>query len=268
MREQNKKKYHRGRRKKNQNLVSNIILTIAILVFLFAAFMLVKSLLPYWQGKSGYHKIQDLAITQKGSEDENPVTFSVDFDELMRLNPDTVGWIRFDEPSIINYPVVRGDDNSKYLTQSFTEDDNKLGTIFVNVENKGDFSDQETIIYGHNMHYGGDMFTKLIEYEEEEFCKQHPYFYIYTPDGNVSTYQVFAAEYVEDDSDIYSVTFADEAAYQNRIDMIRNQSLYQTDAEVTTQSQIVVLSTCTNFAEDQRFVLNGVKIREEQAAEE
>ncbi|MDD3401764.1 MAG: class B sortase [Hespellia sp.] len=267
MKNERNKRYHRGRRKKKKNLISNLILIIAIIVFLFSAVMLIKSLLPYVQGKAGYKKIQDVAIKQE-KDNDTPTAFSVDFDELLKLNPDTVGWIRFDEPSIINYPIVQGEDNSQYLTQSFTEDDNKLGTIFVNIYNHGDFTDRETVVYGHNMHYGGDMFTKMIEYESEDFCKQYPYFYIYTPDGKVSTYQVFAAEYVQDDSEIYSVDFADDAAFLNRINLIRASALYQTDVEITAQNQIVVLSTCTDFAKDQRFLLNGVKIKEEAVSAE
>ena len=49
--------------------------------------------------------------------------FSVDFDVLLEENEDTVAWIRFDEPSIINYPVVKSADNSDYLTKTFTAND-------------------------------------------------------------------------------------------------------------------------------------------------
>lgn len=258
MKRQNRKR----RTRKKKNTVSNVILVIAIAVFLVSAFMLVKSLLPYIQGNAGYKKIQDLVIDQDADE-ETPAAFSVDFEELAKLNPDTVGWIRFDEPSVINYPIVQGADNSQYLTQSFTADDNKLGTIFVNMYNHGDFSDRETIIYGHNMSYGSDMFTKLNEYEAEDFYKAYPHFYIYTPNGNVSTYQVFAAEYVEDASEIYGVDFADDEAFINRINLIKANALYETGVEVTAQNQIVVLSTCTNYAADERFLLIGVKSSEE-----
>ncbi len=39
--------------------------------------------------------------------DDSGDTFKVDFDVLLQENPDTVAWIRFDEPSIISYPVVK-----------------------------------------------------------------------------------------------------------------------------------------------------------------
>ena len=37
---------------------------------------------------------------------------------LLQENPDTVAWIRFDEPSIISYPVVKSADNKEYLTKT------------------------------------------------------------------------------------------------------------------------------------------------------
>ena len=63
-----------------------------------------------------YDEIRDLAVTT----DADGEGFSVDFDVLMQENPDTIGWIRFDEPAVINYPVVKSADNEDYLTKTFT----------------------------------------------------------------------------------------------------------------------------------------------------
>ena len=49
----------------------------------------------------------------------------------------------FDEPSIISYPVVKSADNKEYLTKTFTESDNKLGAIFMDMRNTSDFLRQE-----------------------------------------------------------------------------------------------------------------------------
>ena len=53
----------------------------------------------------------------------------MDFDALRQINPDVVAWIRFDEPAVINYPVVQGSDNSEYLSKTFKGYDNTVGTI-------------------------------------------------------------------------------------------------------------------------------------------
>lgn len=77
-----------------------------------------------------------------------------------------VAWIRFDEPAVINYPVVQGSDNSEYLSKTFKGYDNTVGTIFVNAYNHADFNDRNTIIYGHYM-YNGTMFNELEQYHEK-----------------------------------------------------------------------------------------------------
>lgn len=264
MAEENKKKHHRGRRKKKggSNIVSNIILVIAIVVFAVSAYKLYGIFSEYNKGDKEYQKMQDLVINTEKKDDTKEETFSVDFEKLLEMNSDVVGWIRFDEPSEINYPVVQGRDNEEYLKRTFEANTNKLGTLFVDVNNPGDFSGRNTFIYGHNMK-NGSMFAQLLKYKDDSFYKEHPYFYIYTPDGKVRTYEIFSAGVVKDTSDSYIMDYADDAAFQTYIDYIKQQSAYPTSAEVTTASKIVSLSTCTNVRDDERFLVHGVMIKEE-----
>ncbi|MEI3381913.1 MAG: hypothetical protein V8R43_10735 [Dorea sp.] len=46
--------------------------------------------------------------------------------------------------------------------------------------------------------------------------------------------------------------------------MTKSTALYDTGVEVTTQSQIVTLSTCTSTSDNHRFVVRGVKEEETQ----
>ena len=264
MAEENKKKHHRGRRKKKggSNIVSNIILVIAIVVFAVSAYKLYGIFSEYNKGDKEYQKIQDLVINTEKKDDTKEEAFSVDFEKLLEMNSDVVGWIRFDEPSEINYPVVQGRDNEEYLKRTFEANTNKLGTLFVDVNNPGDFSGRNTFIYGHNMK-NGSMFAQLLKYKDDSFYKEHPYFYIYTPDGKVRTYEIFSAGVVKDTSDSYIMDYADDAAFQTYIDYIKQQSAYPTSAEVTTASKILSLSTCTNVRDDERFLVHGVMIKEE-----
>ena len=264
MAEENKKKHHRGRRKKKggSNIVSNIILVIAIVVFAVSAYKLYGIFSEYNKGDKEYQKIQDLVINTEKKDDTKEEAFSVDFEKLLEMNSDVVGWIRFDEPSEINYPVVQGRDNEEYLKRTFEANTNKLGTLCVDVNNPGDFSGRNTFIYAHNMK-NGSMFAQLLKYKDDSFYKEHPYFYIYTPDGKVRTYEIFSAGVVKDTSDSYIMDYADDAAFQTYIDYIKQQSAYPTSAEVTTASKIVSLSTCTNVRDDERFLVHGVMIKEE-----
>ena len=99
-----------------------VILVVAVCVFAFSLYQLVRTMVPYYSGGKEYDKLKNKAITvQEQTDDPGDVsgdTFKVDFDVLLQENPDTVAWIRFDEPSIISYPVVKSADNKEYLTKT------------------------------------------------------------------------------------------------------------------------------------------------------
>ena len=235
-----------------------MVLIAAVCVFVFSLYQLVMTLVPYYTGGQEYDQIRDLAITAE----DNGEGFSVDFDALLEQNADTVAWIRFDEPSQINYPVVKSADNTDYLTKTFVANDNKLGAIFMDYRNNSDFSDRNTFIYGHHLNVGGEMFSELLQYEDESFCKEHPNFYIYTPDGKVRMYTIFSAGVVKDTADNYNITYESDEAFTEYLNICKESSNYQVDVELNAQSKIVSLSTCTNVRDDERFLVQGVLTEE------
>ena len=221
---------YKKRKKKRTalNIVSTVVLVAAICVFVFSLYQLVMTLVPYYTGGQEYDKIRDL----------------------------------FEEPSMINYPVVKSSDNSDYLTKTFVANDNKLGAIFMDYRNTSDFSDRNTFIYGHHLNVGGEMFSELLEYEDESFCQEHPNFYIYTPDGRVRTYTIFSAGIVKDTAENYNITYDSDEAFTKYLDLCRESSNYQVDVDLNAQSKIVSLSTCTNVRDDERFLVQGVLTEE------
>ena len=257
----------RQKKKKKKNLVSNLILVIAIAVFLISGFQLVRMLVPYFTGGAEYKEVKKMAEWSNDSDKakQKAAKFQVDFDKLKEINPDTVAWIRFDEPAVISYPVVQTGDNDTYLKKTFQANDNKLGAIFMDYQSASDFSDRNTMIYGHNLKVGGEMFSQLKDYSEESFYKDHPYFYIYTPDGKTKTYQIFAAGVVKDTADNFRLSYTSDENYESYLQLAKSISSYNTGVEVNKDSKIVTLSTCTNVREDERFLVYGVLTKEETA---
>lgn len=262
-----KKHYHRGRRKKKSaknrkkgkgGIISTIVLIVALAVFCFSAFQLYQIFSGYHEGKKEYDEVRELAVTGDGEEDEQE-DFRVNFDELLGVNSDTVGWIRFyPEPSTINYPLVQTDDNDLYLSKTFSANENTVGAIFVNCYNNADFNDKNTIIYGHRMK-DSSMFHDLEKYQDESFWKDNQYFYIYTPDGREITYHIYSAGIVKDTSDTYLTEFATDEDYQAFLESTKIAGAYDTGVEVTTDDVVVTLSTCTAASDDNRMVVRGVK---------
>ena len=89
----------------------------------------------------------------------------IDFEALKKRNPDVVGWI-YSEPLSLNYVIVRGKDNSEYLHRSVDRTYLYSGTLFIDSLNSADFSDLNTVIYGHNMQ-NGTMFHQIVKFKKQ-----------------------------------------------------------------------------------------------------
>ena len=167
------------KKKKQQNILFRILFLLALAVFLYAAVRLILYGITYWKGSHEYKGLQKYVSEQpkdESSTEENG-EFTVDFSGLKELNPDCIGWIRFENIDI-SYPIMQGEDNEYYLKHTFEGQAVTAASIFMDANNHADFSDQNTFIYGHNMK-DKTMFGKLNNYKDEEFYKENPYFYIY-----------------------------------------------------------------------------------------
>jgi SrtB family sortase len=151
---------------KKRHIFRKILFVIALFVFCFAAFKIIAGQLAYKEGRDEYEHIREIA--EKEPEDPADPGSGIDWSALRQINPDLIGWIRFKEPAVINYPVVQGKDNKVYLKKSFGKNFVKAGTIFMNYANDPKFGDSSTIIYGHNMN-DGSMFASLKKYKDKAF---------------------------------------------------------------------------------------------------
>ena len=98
------------------------------------------------------------------------------FEKLRETNPDVIGWISI-PGTVIDYPIVQTTDNDYYLDQSITGTYLKSGAIFVDFRNSSNWTDRNTVIYGHNM-ASGEMFAQLAKYRSGTFLRNNKYIYI------------------------------------------------------------------------------------------
>ncbi len=111
---------------------------------------------------------------------------NVDFNELLKKNPDTVGWIKV-EGTKVNYPVVQSTDNDYYLSHAFNKTANQGGWIFADYRNKFDDTDKNIIIYGHNR-MDSSMFATLKNTQKQDWLNNpnDHYLTFSTPSRNTS----------------------------------------------------------------------------------
>ncbi len=189
---------------------------------------------------------------------------AMDFAALREVNPDVLGWILIPN-TVISYPMVQGASNSYYLNRTWRLSSSVVGAIFMETECSADFSDFNTIIYGHRMN-NGTMFAGLAKYKKESYFKNHPTVYI-TDDAGSRAYEIFAAYEVEVAGDTYRLGITEEADKEAYIEYCLSKSLYDTGVVPTVYDSILTLSTCTGRGHATRWVVQAV-LRGEAPAEE
>lgn len=240
-----------------------VLLAISFCVFVGCAAVIVTHLLPKPNPNDEYGYRSETA----SAAGENLITNPVDFAALQARNPDICAWIYIpgtDEAygTAIDYPILQSGAETEedfYLTHDLDGKALFDGSIYIQKLNSKDFSDPNTVIYGHDL-YNKMMFTPLRKYRNADFFDAHQYIYIYTP-GHILTYRIYSAFVYDDRHLLYSFNFYDPADYASFLSQSLNPASMvrqvREGVEVTTDDKIITLSTCTNN-KSERYLVTGV----------
>lgn len=239
------------------------ILFIIILVLIsYYVFQIYKTLNDNNKTNNEILKIKDEVIIKEDdiiekpddNKDDNsyqPEKLIMDFNKLKDINSDTVGWIKINNTNI-DYPVVKGNDNEYYLNHSFYKDNNINGWIFLSSDNSSSFTDDNSVIFGHNTN-SYTMFSELRDIYKGKLGNDI-YVTIYTEAGAIN-YQVFSI-YLEDPNSTSNIS---KYLNQSIINYMKNKSNLNIDIDVLESDKILTLSTCNNMTND-RLVMHAKKI--------
>ena len=183
----------------------------------------------------------------------------VDLDAFMKEYPETVGWLYF-EDGHISYPIMQDGDNEKYRKLGYTGEEARTGAIFLDYRSASDFSDSNSIIYGHYMK-DGTMFGTLRDYREDpRYYDDHQYFQVITPD-KIYRYQIFA--YMDVPKSYVLYDYIGDASYDfvKDAEPVRIKSYMDSEIVVNKTKKVVTLSTCTD-KDKLYFVVLGVMVEE------
>ena len=263
------------KRKKNVVLISIIVL-FAIAFLCACAYIVIKGVLNS-ENRNEYNNIAssyagEVSQSQSSTEITTPTEIDikkaenpVDFDSLIKQNPDIYAWIYIPETNI-NYPVCRhASDDNFYLDHDIYKNYSYAGAIYSQFCNSRDFDDRVTVLYGHNM-ADGSMFANLHKFRDKDFFDKNKYLYIYTESRKL-TYEVVSAFVYDDRHIMNSFDFSDDKVFKDYLDMISNprsvSSNTREGVNLDIDDNIVVLSTCLNSGEG-RYLVQGVLINDEQ----
>ena len=261
---------------------------IALIIFLIAFVFLIKSgvdLINYFidtnKTNDEIKEIEDVAEIEEVPDSEeteiieqpeeipesNPYwdyikmnLISVNFDELLKLNNETKGWIQVNGTNI-NYPFVQTNNNDYYLTHSYNKSYNQAGWVFMDYRNYTENLDRNTILYAHGMN-NKTMFGSLRNILSSSWYNNtdNHIIKLSTPTEN-TLWQVFSVYHIETTNDYIQTEFATDEEYQTFLDMLKGRSAVEFDTTVNTTDKILTLSTCYNKTD--KVVMHAKLIKRE-----
>lgn len=175
---------------------------------------------------------------------------------LLSMNSECFGWISIAGTNI-NYPVMHTLSNpQKYLNKNFYGEYSYSGTPFLDSRCSADSTN--LIIYGHHMN-NGTMFADLCNYTDYSYFTEHLTVVLETKDGAFA-YSVFSVMKVKSDDGWYKLTtVGTEKSYNSRIEYAKEKSIYNTEITPVYGQQILTLSTCYGYNQDNRILVLAVR---------
>ena len=192
----------------------------------------------------------DAQIQMKPTQEDG--TLPMDFTGLQSQNPDIVGWITVAGLGV-DYPVVQGADNSFYLEHTAEKKYNRLGSLFLDFRANRDFSDFNSVVYGHRMK-SGRMFGQLERLRERAVFDRITEGALHLP-GKTCRLEIFAVVAADSHSEFYQYIFPTPQSRRAHLEMIQAHAIFYRDIGVTADDKLVALSTCSYEYEGARTLV-------------
>lgn len=238
-------------RKKSGNSKSKLIAIVStVAVVLLGAFLAFRFLMP-----SSNNTANQAASTSTSTNQESSYSPSAEekeyltnkFAGLTATNSEAIAYV-YAPGTELDEPVVQTSDNSTYLDKTFDGGNEPyMGTVFMDMDNKKDFSDRLTWLFGHARgSQVGDhrMFNDVNYYSDQNYFNEHKYVVIETPERKYY-YEALAMIIVPEETAFYRTEFADDADFKEQLDTIYNTAnVKNSELKISASDKYLVLSTC------------------------
>ncbi len=187
--------------------------------------------------------------------------YEVNFSKLLNQNQDTVAYIHL-PGTMINYPVVKTNDNKYYLKHSFDKKSNNAGWIFMDYRNSINALDDNTVIYGH-ARLDETLFGSLKNVLTTKWQKNKDNYVIFlsTLKENM-IFQIFSIYTIKEENYYIKTQFNNNNEKKKWIDTMQERNISPTSAEVNINDKFLTLSTCQN-RQGGRIVIHAKLIKKQ-----
>jgi sortase B len=224
--------------------VNYIVLIIIVAMIAFAGYALWDSHQIHQAASKSNYTVYKPTVENQG----------ISFKELQGLNEEVFAWLTVYETNI-DYPVTQGQDNMKYIDTSAEGKYSLSGAIFLDSNNSNDFSDFNSILYGHHM-AKQVMFGEIGEFTDKSMFDTHRYGNLYY-NGKDHGIEFFAFLHADAyDSAVFAPGVKQEQAEAYMSGLLA-KAVHTRDIGVTTQNRIILLSTCSSSSTNGRDILVG-----------
>ena len=269
-------------------VIRKLVFIAALIVFLATAIPLLADVLSMVKDEQVSKQLSQLYLDAEDDSEvsENSKEILPSFKKLLEINPDTVGYLKIDG-TIIDYPVVKGEDNDFYLTHDFYKNESRSGTVMMDYRNKvtPDGHSANMVLYGHNMQVG-TFFATLGEYWRtmydqypegtKSFYKEHPVIRFDTlyerAEWKIFGFGIYNV--AESRGEVFGYNlkydFTSEDDFNDYIINIMDRSDIFTDVDLKYGDDILTLSTCywpyENSGNTVRLAIFARKIRDGESS--
>ena len=232
---------------KNKSPMKKIIaLLVAVAIVALGGLFLYKTFLaPTDQASETKVAQTTQKIATTSAEEKEYLTNK--FKVLLGINSDTIAYV-YALGTELDEPVVQTTDNSTYLDKRFDGGHEPyMGTVFMDTDNKNDFSDRLIWLFGHARGSKvGDhrMFNDVNYYSRQDYFDEHPYVVIETPERKYY-YEAVAMIIVPEETAFYRTSFDDDKDFQTQLTTIyETAEVKKPNVKVSAKNKYLVLSTC------------------------
>ena len=236
--------------------INRVLELVFMLVIVMALLMAAYAL---WDSKTIYTN----ASPEKYEVYRPTANHSVSFQELQNINNDVFAWLTIYGTNI-DYPLVVGEDNAKYLNRDPMGEYSLSGSIFLDYRFSKDLVAFNNLFYGHHM-AEGMMFGDIDLYESKGFFDSHRYGTIYY-NGEKKGIEIVALLHGDAaDKSLFAPPAETESAKQDYLAAMQEHAVYIRDKDISLDNTLLVLSTCaTGDRTDRHFLIAKISDRIEK----
>lgn len=217
-------------------------------------------------GSTALSTSEKTTVTAKLNNNESKeLTILRKYETLYNSNKKLIGWLKIAD-TIIDYPVMQCDNNTYYLNHNFDQEEDKVGTLFLDCECDVVNGCDNFIIYGHHLQ-SGKMFSSLEKYESEKYYKTHQYITFDTiyEEQTFEVMYVFRSRVYNDDDIVFKyyqfINANSEEEFLSHMNEMKAMSFYDTGVNAYYGDQLLTLSTCDYNETNGRFVVVAKRIK-------